>query len=93
MQTFRLQTTNSSKLSCEILQTHHKHFLHSGDALAEYGTELISYTGQKEAEQRYPQQRVDNAEDPSTFCVRRDVPKTCRGREIYHHVMLSHVIR
>lgn len=39
---------------CVLPQTHHKHFLHSGDALAEYGAELISHTGQQEAEQRYP---------------------------------------
>lgn len=63
---------------CVLLQTHHKHSLHSGDALAEYGAELIPYTSQEEAEQRYPKQRIDNAEDPSTFCVGGGVPKTCR---------------
>ena len=29
---------------CVLLQTHHKHSLHSGDALAEYGAQLIPYT-------------------------------------------------
>lgn len=65
-----------------IPQTHHKHCLHSGDAFAEYGAELIAYSSQKESEQRDPEQRVDDAEDPSTFCVGRAVPKTCReGRK------------
>lgn len=63
---------------CMLIQTHHKHFLHPANAFAEYGTKLISHTSQEEAEQRYPQQRIDNAEDLSTLCVRRDVPKTCR---------------
>lgn len=61
-----------------LLRTYHKHSLHSGDALAEYGAELIPYTCQEEAEQRYPEQRIDDAEDPSTFCVGGRVPKTCR---------------
>lgn len=76
-----------------LLQTHHKHFLHSGNALAKYGAKLISYTSQKEAEQRYPQQSIDDTEDPSTLRVGRDVPKTCRDdrkKKRLRNVLLFH---
>lgn len=39
---------------CLMLHTHHEHLLHFVNALAKYGAELVSYTGQKEAKQRYP---------------------------------------
>lgn len=60
--------------------THHKHFLHFGDSLAEYGAELISNTSQKEAKQWDPQQRIDDAEYSSAFSVGRGVPKACTVR-------------
>lgn len=76
-----------------LLQTHHKHFLHSPDAFAEYGAKLISYTSQEEPEQRYPQQGIHNAKDPSTLCVWRSVAKTCREEtlevETEEHVIIS----
>jgi len=63
---------------CVLLQTHHKHFLHFGDAFAKDGAKLISNTSQKETKQRYPQQSIDNTEYSSAFSVGRDVSKTCR---------------
>lgn len=60
-----------------FIYTHHKHFLHSANPFAEYAAQLIAHTSQEEAEQRYSEQSVDNAKDPPTLCVRRDVPKTC----------------
>lgn len=62
-------------------QTHHKHLLHSANAFAEYGAKLISHTSQEETKQRYPEQRVHNAEDPSTFCMRRDVAEACTKKK------------
>lgn len=81
-----------------LLQTHHKHFLHSPDAFAEYGAKLISYTSQEEPEQRYPQQGIHNAKDPSTLCMWRSVAKTCReesrdrGTRYHFHAMTCDLI-
>lgn len=72
------------------MQTHHKHSLHPADAFAEDGAQLIPDSRQEEAEERNAEQRVDDAEDPSTFRVRRNVAKTCRRtRRIQSKMMLS----
>lgn len=60
-----------------FFSTHHKHFLHSANSFAEYAAQLIAHASQEEAEQRYSEQSVDDAKDPPTFCVWRDVSKTC----------------
>lgn len=73
-----LRSNEVSVLIIMMLHTHHKHFLHSPDAFAEYGAKLISHTSQEEPKQRYPQQGIHNAKDPSTLCVWRSVAKTCR---------------
>lgn len=59
------------------MQTHHEHSLHPADAFTKDGAQLISHSRQQEAEQRYAEQRVNDAEDPSAFRMRRNVPKTC----------------
>lgn len=61
-------------------QTHHKHFLHFGDAFTKDGAKLIAYTSQQEAKQGYSQQSVDNTEYSSTFGMWRGVAKACRDQ-------------
>lgn len=60
------------------MQTHHKHFLHPANAFTKDIAQLIAHTCQQEAKQRYAQQRINNAEDPSSFSMWRNVSKPCR---------------
>lgn len=55
---------------------HHDHLLYFGDALPKNGPQLVPDASQQESKQRNPQQSVNDTEDPPTFCVRRDVPKS-----------------
>lgn len=73
---------DSSTYAREAL-AHHKHLLHFGDALAKNGPQLVTYSSQQEAKQGDSQQCVDDAEDPSSFRVGGDIPKTWKQNQGY----------
>ena len=60
--------------------THHKHLLNFGNAFPKNGAQLVPYTSQQEAKERDSQKGVDDAEDPSPFRVRGDIPKTFKKK-------------
>ena len=74
------ETDSKSSTSYSSKRSDQEESLYFEHSFAEPCPQVVSNTGQQEAEEWDPHQGVEDAEQLPAFCLWGDVPKTCRNK-------------